>query len=234
MIVKDKVSKTRPIISIKINRINMDVFENFIKENDGTLLYVVFGFQMCIVFIGFPFLLCQCSSPNKRAFLSYPMWMMKWSLVCYAGKWMLDSYDVLEIQMQEENTGVVSFDPYKLLHINNDGAFNTTAIYNSFDRLDVKYNPNVIRAKNSVQGAKKVPMDKAIKRYENLQKAFATLTREDLFSNYLKYGTPDGSKVIYALNLAVPYWILGEEMRPMLVTWAFVGCIVIGLGFKVW
>lgn len=129
---------------------------------------------------------------------------------------------------------MVSFDPYKLLHINNDGAFNTTAIYNSFDRLDVKYNPNVIRAKNSVQGAKKVPMDKAIKRYENLQKAFATLTQEDLFSNYLKYGTPDGSKVIYALNLAVPYWILGEEMRPMLVTWAFVGCIVIGLGFKVW
>lgn len=85
--------------------------------------------------------------------------------------------------MQIDNTGV-AFDPYKLLHLNNNGDFNTTLMYREYNRLESKYHPNVVRAKNSAEGSKKVPMDKAIKRWENLNKAIDTLTNEDLFANY--------------------------------------------------
>ena len=72
-------------------------------------------------------------------------------MVCYAGKWMMESYDIVEIHMQEMNSGEAAFDPYKLLHINNNGAFNTTLMYNSYHKLEAKYHPNVVRAKNSQQ-----------------------------------------------------------------------------------
>jgi len=130
--------------------------------------------------------------------------MIKWSMLSYCGKWMLDTYELVELQMEEDNGGAV-FDPYKLLHIKNNGSFNTTLMYHEFDRLANMYHPNVIRRKNSEQGSKKVPMDKAIKRWENLNKAFATLTEEPLFENFKKFGDPDGAKCIGALHLAVPY-----------------------------
>ena len=79
---------------------------------------------------------------------------------------MADTYDVVEIQMQEDASGQAAFDPYKLLHLKNDGSFNTTLHYHEFERLANKYHPDVVRAKNqNASTTKKVPMDKARKRW---------------------------------------------------------------------
>lgn len=41
----------------------MDVVYSIVKEYDGVILYVIFALQCAVVFLGFPILLCQCSSP---------------------------------------------------------------------------------------------------------------------------------------------------------------------------
>ena len=54
---------------------------------------------------------------------------LKWSLLCYFGKWLSDTYELIEIQMEEDSTGKPTFDPYKLLHIENTGEFNTEQMH---------------------------------------------------------------------------------------------------------
>ena len=41
----------------------MDVVNDIIKDFDGIILYVIFALQCALVFLGFPILLCKCSSP---------------------------------------------------------------------------------------------------------------------------------------------------------------------------
>ena len=45
----------------------------------------------------------------------------------YIGKCMLDTYELVDRQINTVNTEKV-FDPYKLLHIENDASFNTENI----------------------------------------------------------------------------------------------------------
>ena len=75
----------------------MEVVTDFIKENDGTCLYVIFGLQCAFVFIGFPFMLCKCSNAQKRHNLGYMSWMLKMMMLMIVCKWMLDSYEMVEI-----------------------------------------------------------------------------------------------------------------------------------------
>ena len=75
----------------------------------------------------------------------------------YCFKWMLDTYELVDRQINKENTGKV-FDPYKLLHIENDSSFKTDKIEQAFDRLARKYHPDNVD-KN------KVPYLKAKKRW---------------------------------------------------------------------
>ena len=62
-------------------------------------------------------------------------------------------------------------------------------------------------------------------RYEKINKARETLTRQDKFDNWIKYGDPDGSKSIQALKLAMPNWILAQDFRPKLYTILVTGII---------
>ena len=77
-----------------------------------------------------------------------------------------------------------------------------------------------------------MPKDKAIKRWNNLNKAFDTLTKKDLFDNYQMFGDPAGSKFVSCIMLLSPAWLLAEDMRPMLITWGFIGGIAILLGLS--
>ena len=106
----------------------MDFAQDLIKNYDGVILYVIFAIQCCLVFIGFPLLMSQCCIEKKRVNLKYGRWMMKWTLISMVGKWMLETYDMVEAQMKIDELGKNDFDPYKLLHINNDGSFNTPVI----------------------------------------------------------------------------------------------------------
>lgn len=74
-----------------------DTVMEFIGQHDATCLYVIFALQCCIVFLGFPLLLSACSSTEKRYNLSYIRWMAKWMIVTFVGKWMLETYDIVEV-----------------------------------------------------------------------------------------------------------------------------------------
>ena len=156
--------------------------------------------------------------------------MIKFSILSYVGKWMMDTYDVVEIQMKEDASGEPAFDPYKLLHLKNDGSFNTTLFYHEFERLANKYHPDVVRAKNKDPSTKKqVPMDKARKRWKNLNKAMDTLTDPEMFAQYQRWGDPDGSKTVFAIGLAWPSALFSEDFASTWITWGVVGAIMLPL-----
>lgn len=62
-----------------------------------------------------------------------------------------------------------AFEPYKLLKLEDDGSFDTEIINANFQRLQKKYHPKNVNSN-------KVPYLKAVRRYENLIKAYETLT----------------------------------------------------------
>lgn len=159
--------------------------------------------------------------------MNYGAWFIKMVLLFVMTKWMIESYDIVEIQIQQDNdANFKAFDPYRLLHIDKDGSFNTTAIHLAYDKLAYKYHPKKVNPE-------KVPMDKAIKRWQNLNKAYGTLTEPDMFENYNLYGDPRGSKTVTAVKLLYPNWIFEEDMRPMLITWAVVGGIFLLLALSI-
>ena len=120
-----------------------------------------------------------------------------------------------------------NFDPYKLLHIENDGSFDTQEIKEAYRRLAIKYHPDKVNKE-------KIPIEKARSRFDRLVKAYETLTKEDKFNNWIRFGDPDGSKAIQAFELALPKWILAEEFRPQLFTMMVIGFFGFFLAIQVW
>ena len=163
--------------------------------------------------------------------LSYGKWMLKWTILTFVGKWMLDTYELVETQIHKSEQAKIldnkGFDPYKLLHIPADGSFQTDAIYASYDRLAEKYHPSRVNKE-------KVPYVKAKKRWDNLNKAYKTLTDKKAFDKWQQWGDPDGCMTMQALESAVPTWLLEEDMKPVMITWGFIGGLCFLLGFMTW
>lgn len=143
----------------------------------------------------------------------------------FISKWAFDTYWLVQESINESD--LVGFDPYKLLHIDNDASFDTKEIKQAYYRLAKKYHPDKV-------DFSKVPEDKARRRYENLVKAYKTLTVKESFDNWIKYGDPDGSRTLRALEVALPAWLASEEMRPTLYMGLF--CMIVGmmLAISVW
>jgi preprotein translocase subunit Sec63 len=72
----------------------------------------------------------------------------------------------------------------------------------------------------------KVDEEKARRRYRRLVLAYSTLTNEEMFQNWIRYGDPEGSQAINAIQLAVPVWILDPAFRPKLMAGA-IGCVFV-------
>ena len=155
---------------------------------------------------------------------------MKWMVICFIAKWMLDTYDLVEIQQKIDADAagpikVEPFNPYKKLHIEDDGSFRTPAIEEAFARLAAKYHP-----KNA---NKSIPREKVVKRWENLNKAYATLTQEHLFEKYQIYGDPEGLMSVSMIEALWPAWLTDDDMKPMFYTWAFIGGVALLLFLSV-
>ena len=157
----------------------LDALYAVMMQNDEILLYGIFAIQCCVVFIGFPLLMHSCCNEKKRVNLGYGGWFIKFVIVCLFTKWLIETYDIVEKHnnKKEEKGNKQVFDPYKLLHIANDGSFDTEEITFAFNRLAEKYHPSKVNAD-------KVPYNKAVKRWENLVKAHRTLTNKRMYSNW--------------------------------------------------
>ena len=145
-------------------------------------LYVIFTFQALFLFgLGIS-TLRQCCNKNERH--KAPKTGALKVLVCaFLFKWMKDTYDLVENSNSEDLEG---FDPYKLLHIDADNSFNTPEIKAAYRRLSVKYHPDKV-------DYSKVDKERALRRYRRLVLAHETLTKEDMYDNWIKFGDPNGS-----------------------------------------
>jgi len=128
----------------------------------------------------------------------------------------MDTYYLVEKDIAEGGAG---FDPYKLLHIDNDAAFDTKEIKQAYGRLSLKYHPDKV-------DFAKVPEEQARRRFKRLVTAYKTLTNKEMYDNWIRFGNPDGSVAIQAVGLAMPAWLLDPEWRPFLLTSIFLGTAI--------
>ena len=53
-------------------------------------------------------------------------------------------------------------------------------------------------------------------------KAYETLTDEGKFNNYLKYGDPEGSLAVRAIEVALPSFLFEEEYKVLVLSSFFI------------
>jgi len=62
--------------------------------------------------------------------------------IVFLGIWIWRVYDLTQQDVKDNITA--NFDPYRLLHINNDASFDTKAVKQAYRRLSVKYHPDKV------------------------------------------------------------------------------------------
>ena len=105
--------------------------------------------------------------------------------------------------------------------IDNDASFGTKEIKKRYRELSLKWHPD------KMTDFTEISKGDARKRYENVVKAYKTLSNKGMFDNWIKYGNPDGSPAVMAMGFALPAWALEEENRHLLLGGIFVFCAVI-------
>ena len=99
----------------------------------------------------------KCRNPESRSEINKGTWSIKLAILAFVGKWFMDTLTLVE----DHSNQIQDFNPYRLLHIEDDGSFATDTIRKAFRRLSVKYHPDKVNLE-------KIPIEKATKRYQNL------------------------------------------------------------------
>jgi preprotein translocase subunit Sec63 len=91
------------------------------------------------------------------------------------------------------------------------GSFDTNQIKRAYRSLAMKYHPD------------KNPGHRDS--FELIVKAYETLTDQEKYNNYIKYGNPDGSMAYKAIEIAMPSFLFSEEYQGIVIFVFFVGFI---------
>lgn len=86
----------------------------------------------------------------------------KMIFILFMTKWIIDVYELTQIDAKSSNAG---FDPYRLLHMQNDSSFDTPDIKKAYRRLSLKYHPDKV-------DLSKIPQEAAKRRYDRLVLAY--------------------------------------------------------------
>lgn len=94
-----------------------------------------------------------------------------------------------------------------MLHIDDDGAFNSKEIREAYRRLSKKYHPDKVNW-DKLKGQE----DAVNRRWNNLRQAYETLTHESKFKNWREYGHPDGALSVKAVELLLPSFLMDKSL----------------------
>lgn len=108
------------------------------------------------------------------------------------------------------------------MRLDNNGECCTPEVKKAYRKLALKWHPD--KAPDTAD------MDKVRARFENLVKAYETLSNQEKFDNWVKYGNPEGSLATKALEIALPDILSGEKM----ILFVFITIIVMILGILTW
>jgi preprotein translocase subunit Sec63 len=111
-----------------------------IRSNDQAFLYVIFSFQAVACLYGTVHLLMLFCSAEKRAISSNSSKIIKFLIFVLLVRWAWLTIDVLK----EDQSFTSEWNPYQLLHIDDDGSFNTPEIRQAYKRLSKKYHPDKV------------------------------------------------------------------------------------------
>lgn len=94
------------------------------------------------------------------------------------------------------------WNPYKALHLEDDGLCCTEEIRKAYRKLTKKYHPDKVNWEKLVGQEAKVE-----KRWHNLVMAYETLSKQEKYNNWREWGHPDGNRGIAAIELMIPSFI---------------------------
>ena len=117
------------------------------------------------------------------------------------------TYNVYGI-IGEQATGLEDWDPYQILNVA-QGSFNTKEIKKSYRDLAKTMHPDKVSSQMS--------KEEASRKFQNLVKAYETLTDAAKYKNWQEYGNPDGSATSRAFEIALPSFLFKEEYKMLIL-----------------
>ena len=111
-----------------------------IKSNDQAALYLLFTFQVIGLLYGLSNLLLTMCNQNRRLHQTKKGLVLKLTLIGLLVRW-----TVLTVSVIKEDQSLSSeWNPYALLHIPDDGSFDTKEIREAYRKLSKKYHPDKV------------------------------------------------------------------------------------------
>jgi preprotein translocase subunit Sec63 len=114
-----------------------------IRSSDSAFLYLLFSLQVIGLIYGWLHILWTLCSAERRANSSKKGIMLKLAVCILVTKWAVTTVDLV----QQDADLSSEYNPYKLLHIDDDGSFNTKEIRDAYRRLSKKYHPDKVDKK---------------------------------------------------------------------------------------
>ncbi|KAH3665552.1 hypothetical protein OGAPHI_003738 [Ogataea philodendri] len=124
--------------------------------------------------------------------------------------WVLVAAIIYQIMTTELVVGETSFDPWKILQI--DESASEKVIKSAYRKLSLKFHPDKVDTSKMSQQE----MDAVDTAYVLINKAYKALTDESVRENFLKYGNPDGPGEVKH-GIALPKFLIEGKTSPVLV-----------------